>query len=55
MAVCLPLAITVAAGLRVNDVESRLTGEVLEVLYPDPSKLMSMERWRDCVATSLAV
>jgi hypothetical protein len=29
------LAITVAAGLGVDDVEARLTGEVFQVLYPE--------------------
>lgn len=31
----LPLAVTVAAGLGVDDVEAGLTRKVLQVLYPD--------------------
>jgi hypothetical protein len=34
-----PFTVTVAAGLGVDDVEAGLTRKVLQVLYPDPSKL----------------
>ena len=32
---CLPFAITVTAGLRVDDVKAGLTSEVFKILYPE--------------------
>jgi len=34
-------AIAVATGLGVDDIEARLTSEVLKILYPDPCKSLS--------------
>ena len=36
---CLPLAIAVAASLRVDDIKAGLTSKVLQVLDPDPCEL----------------
>ena len=49
-----PFAIAIATSLRVDYVEARLTGEVFQVLYPDPRKLRS-RLIRSCIARSLAI